>query len=49
METKNDERISGKTIKSITMPRSCKECINDKTCRTYYASNVCQKKWNRIK
>lgn len=44
---KEDNRY--KVIENINRnkPNNCRECVNDKTCCTYYGSNVCQKKWKK--
>lgn len=35
-----------KELKS-NIPEDCRHCVNDKVCHTYYASNVCQEKWEK--
>jgi hypothetical protein len=35
-------------INKSNIPNNCRECQNDKTCMTYYGSNVCRDKWQTV-
>ena len=46
--SKKIDKYESWRIEEYNIPDDCRHCVNDHSCKTYYGSNECTKKWKEV-
>lgn len=46
--SKKIDKYESWRIEEYNIPDDCRHCMNDHSCKTYYGSNECTKKWKEV-
>ena len=48
LTSKKIDKYESWRIEEYNIPDDCRHCVNDHSCKTYYGSNECTKKWKEV-